>query len=140
MSNSEAQIALIPKSPSEVAKAIVYIALTALAIYRVSVIDGLTTAEIINIVIAIVGTVPVYLLAGVLVKTITAFALAGLQSLVLALGPILGFGALTIDSWIGVAFAAFAAIGIAVVPNKPMIDARETNDVTSLPPLRSRLQ
>lgn len=132
MSNTEAPFALIPKSPAEVAKAIVYLGLTALAIYRVSAPGGIIPAEWVNIGIGVLGIIPVYLLAGTVVKMIIAFALAGGQALVLVLGPALGWGDVSGDSWIGVAFAAFAAIGIAVVPNKPMIDARETNVITSL--------
>lgn len=127
------EITLIPKTPSEVAKAIVYIALTALAIFRTANADNLIVpAEWVGIILAVIGVVPVFLLAGTLVKTVAAFALAGGQALVLALGPALGWGAVSADAWFGVIFAAFAAIGIAVVPNKPMIDARTTNRVTSL--------
>lgn len=132
--SSEARIALIPKTPAEVAKAILYLVVTVLAIYRISAADGVTAAEWVNIGIAILGLIPVYWFAGTLVKTIIAFALAGAQALVLVLGTSLGFSDVTPDSWIGVALAAFAAIGIAVVPNKPMIDARDTNNISSLPP------
>ncbi len=130
---SDPIISLIPKSPAEVAKAILYIAITALAIFRTSLAAGLDLIGILAIIIAIVGLIPVYLLTGTLVKTVTAFALAALQALVLVVGPGLGLGDVTIDSWIGVLLAAFAAIGIAVVPNKPMIDARVTGRITSLP-------
>ena len=113
---------LIPQSPGEVAKAILYIALTALAIFRTASVDGLVASEWIALVIAVVGLIPVYLVAGTLAKTIAAFVLAGGQALVLALGPILGLADISADAWIGVAFASFAAIGIAIVPNSPSLD------------------
>ncbi len=134
MSNPNANITLIPKSPAEVAKAIVYIALTALAIFRTANSDEvIVPAEWVGIIIGVIGLIPVFLLAGTSVKVITAFALAGGQALVLALGPALGWGTVSGDAWLGVIFAAFAAIGIGVVPNKPMIDARVSGIITTLP-------
>ena len=114
---SEAPIALIPKSPGEVAKALIYIALTALAILQTSLSGGVTLVEIIQIAVAVVGLIPVYLLAGTLVKTLTAAGLAAAQALVLILVNVASIADVPLGSWIGVIIAAFAAIGIAVVPN-----------------------
>lgn len=131
--STSTEITLIPKSPAEVAKAIAYIALTALAILRTSLTDHHVDAtELTNIVLAVVTIIPIYLLAGTLVKTVVAFASAALQAIVVVLGGVLGFGQITFDDWIGITLAAFAAIGIAIIPNKPLIDARETGNVTTL--------
>src|SRR4051812_2505234 len=95
------EISLIPKSPAEVAKAILYIALTALGFYSTLSVDGLSTRDILTIAVAGLGLIPVYLLAGTVVKTTVAFGLAALQAVIVVLGPTLGLGALTLNDWIG---------------------------------------
>lgn len=127
------EISLIPKSPAEVAKAITYIAITALALLQTSLAGGLTLVEYLVLGIAVVTAIPVYLLAGTTVKTVVAFVSAALQALVLAIGDATNLADVSAADWITILFAALAAIGIALVPNKPMIDARGTNHITSLP-------
>ena len=93
---------------------------------RVLWCGGFTPGEGLQFVIQAVTLIPVFLLAGTIVKTIAAFVLAGLQALVVPFSVLVGWtswGAVTFDDWSGAVLAAFLAVGIAVVPNKPMIDA-----------------
>lgn len=121
MTNTAPDFTLIPRTPGEVAKSIVYIALAAGGLLVTSRADKhVSLDEIITIVILVVGLVPVYLLAGTKVKTLIAFVLAALNAVnVLFIGGVAGFGSVTLDDWILIGIQAFAAIGIAVVPNAP---------------------
>jgi hypothetical protein len=113
-------VTIIPKSPAEAAKALVYIGLTAAALISSASSGGFSGAELVSIIVAIVGLVPVYLLTGDVVKGVAGFVTAGLQAVgVLVVGGIEGFGVLTANDWVGVAITAFAAIGVIVVPNQP---------------------
>jgi hypothetical protein len=120
-------------SPSQVAKAILYIALTVLAIFQQA--QGHVTLPIIlAMVVAVLGAIPVYFAVGTKLKTVIAFALAVVQGLVIIVGTTLtGADLLRLPAtvWIGLVISGLAAIGIAIVPNKPLIDARGTNNVTS---------
>ena len=116
---SNTPVTVIPKTPAEVAKAIIYIALSALGILQAALathhfglVDGL------NIAVVVFGAIPVYLFSGTLVKTIIGFSLAALEALIHILGSVVGLGAVSAADWIGIAFAAFAAVGIAIIPNR----------------------
>jgi hypothetical protein len=124
-------ISITPKTPTDVSKALVYIILTAFAALQVAQTDGtVSIVEILTTVVGVVGLIPVYLLAGTWVKTAAAFVLAALQALiVIFVGGAGDFGSLGFSDWVSVALAAFAAIGIAVVPNTNPIDAKKTGDV-----------
>lgn len=115
---TEADLALIPQSPSEVAKAIVYIALAAVGILITALADDhLSAVELIQVGIVVAGAIPVYLVAGTIPKTIAAFVMAGGQAVLLLVADGTGWADVGLGSWLGVVVAAFAAIGVAVVPN-----------------------
>lgn len=116
------KLSFIPKTPAEATKAILVIAVTLFAFLRAALADGFTPVEGLQFVIQAVTLIPVFLLAGTLVKTIAAFVLAGLQALVVPFGVLVGWqdwGSVTFDDWAGAILAAFLAVGIAVVPNAP---------------------
>lgn len=115
---SQADIDLIPTTPSEVAKAIVYIALAAVGILITALADDhLTAVELIQVGIVVAGAIPVYLVAGTIPKTIAAFIMAAGQAVLLLVADGTGWADVGLGSWLGVVVAAFAAIGVAVVPN-----------------------
>ena len=82
--------------------------------------DIITTAELVNVAIIGVGAVATYLApnlpsgAGSVLKTIVAFIAAGLVALQSFLT-----GGITTSEWLQIAVAAFAGIGVYVVPNEP---------------------
>lgn len=117
----EKDIDLIPTTPGEAAKALIYIALSALGILQIALTDGaVSLIEILNAAIIVVGVVPVYLLAGRWPKTIAAFVVALAQAVVVLLvNGATGFADIAISDWFGVIIGAFAAIGVALVPNSP---------------------
>jgi hypothetical protein len=111
-----------PTTPSQVAKAILYIVLTVAAVYE-QAHGSLTLPVVLAMVVAALGVIPVYFAPGVVLKTVIAFALAIVQGLVIIVGNTLTFGDLShlgATVWIGLIISAFAAIGIAVVPNTPL--------------------
>lgn len=130
---NDTPIGVIPKTPAEVAKAILYIALTAggLIVAARGEDKIVSLDEIITIAIIVGGLIPVYLLSGTIVKTVVAFGLAAGNALnVIIIGGVLGLGDVTLDDWILIGIQAFAAIGIAVVPNAP---ARPLVSIAPLP-------
>lgn len=119
---TEPAFGLKPTTPAEVAKAIVYIALGAVTILASVLTDGeLTTFELIQVAIVVVGLIPVYLLTGTATKTAAAFVVALLQGAAALIASGLGLGDIGPGAWLAVVVGAFAAIGIAVVPNAPPI-------------------
>lgn len=110
-----------PFAPAGSAKVLIYIALTVVAAAVAPLSDNkLDLLEGINLVIAFLGAILVwYATANKAVKTIVAFILAGLQALVLLLGPGIGLGDIGASAWLGVILAAAAGIGLFLVPNKP---------------------
>jgi hypothetical protein len=138
----ETSVSLIPRTPGEVAKAIVYILLGVVGVLVTALADDkIDGVELILAVIALIGATPVYLLAGTAVKTIVTFLVAGLQSTALLVADGAGFADVSLSSWLVVVVTAFAAIGVAVVPNAPpLAEARVievhgpiVHDVSSLP-------
>lgn len=116
-------VSLIPQTPQETVKAILVIAVTLFAALRASLSDDVfSPVEGVQLVIQAATLIPVFLLSGVVLKTIAAFVLAGLQFLVPAVTSLAGWqawGSLTFDDYAGAILAAMLAIGIAVVPNAP---------------------
>lgn len=121
--DNDRPVALIPKTPQETVKAILVIAVTLFAALRASLSDGIVSpVEGVQLVIQAVTLIPVFLLTGVVLKTIAAFILAGLQALVPAISALVGWtawGSITFDDYAGAILAAMLAVGIAVVPNAP---------------------
>lgn len=103
------------------AKSLLYIALATVGVLVTALADdALTSAELVNVGIIGVGAVAVYLVPnlpegpGSVLKTVTAFVVAGL----VALTSFLSDG-ITVSEWLQIAVAAFAGIGVYVVPNEP---------------------
>lgn len=134
----EAPVSLIPKTPQETVKALLVIAVTLFAAVRASLSDGiLSPVEGVQLVIQAVTLIPVFLLAGVALKTIAAFVLAGFQFLVPSISALAGwteFSQITFDDYAGAILAAMLAVGIAVVPNAPAPAPREVVVVNENPP------
>lgn len=115
---NEVAIGLKPTTPAEVAKAIVYIALSALGILTAALSDDhLSLVEILQAVVIVAGAIPVYLLTGTIPKTVAAFVTALVQALMLLVTDWADLGDVSLASWMTVVLAAFAGIGVAVVPN-----------------------
>lgn len=113
------EISLIPKTPAEVAKSILYLALAVGGLLINAGSGPFTLTLLLSIVILVLGLLPVYLLTGTLVKAAVAFGLAALNALnVIFIGGVAGFGGVTRNEWITIGIQAFAAIGIIFIPNK----------------------
>lgn len=116
-------VELIPKTPQETVKALLVIAVTLFAALRASLSDDVfSPVEGVQLIIQAATLIPVFLLTGVVLKTIAAFVLAGLQFLVPSISALAGWqswSSLTFDDYAGAILAAMLAIGIAVVPNAP---------------------
>jgi hypothetical protein len=110
-------------SPSRLAayaKAIVYIALTAVAFLVTAVADNvLTVDEVVNLAVLVVGAIGVYWAPNLTdgprryTKAGVAFAVAGLVALLSFLND-----GVTLSEWLQVILAAFAGIGVYIVPNE----------------------
>lgn len=111
-------------TPGGVAKLLIYIGLAALSIiYPALADDQISLVEGINATIAALGAAAVwYVTAEHWFKTIAAFVLAALQALVLVIADGSGLADVSAANWVAIVIAAFAAIGVAFVPNKPALD------------------
>lgn len=117
----EKDIDLIPTTPGEVAKALLYIALAALGVLQFALSDGeLSLIELLQAIVMVAGVVPVYLLAGRIAKTVAAFIVAAAQAVIaLLVNGATGFADISLSDWVGVIIGSLAAIGILLVPNAP---------------------
>jgi hypothetical protein len=109
----------VPLNVGYVAKTITYIVLAGILSLIAALADEvITPVELIGIAIAFLGAIPVYwTTAAGWLKTVVAFALAGLQALVLIVATVADFGDISLQSWLVVLVAALAGIGVAIVPN-----------------------
>lgn len=103
------------------AKSLLYIALAVVGVLVTALADELLTVdELVNVAIIGVGAITVYLVpnlpsgVGRYAKTIVTFVVAGLVALQSFLT-----GGITITEWLQIAVAAFAGIGVYVIPNEP---------------------
>lgn len=106
---------------TQYAKAIMYIALAAVGFLITAVVDNqLTVSEVINLVIIVAGAVGVYLVPN-LDAGIARYAKGGVAFLTAGLVALLSFlsGGVTLSEWLQVLVAAFAGIGVTIVPNEP---------------------
>jgi hypothetical protein len=106
---------------SHYAKAITYIALAVVGVLVTALTDNVvTTAELVNVAIIGVGAVATYFVPnlpegpGGYLKAVVAFVAAAL----VALQSFLTDG-ITTAEWLQIAVAAFAGIGVYIVPNEP---------------------
>lgn len=102
------------------AKSLLYIALATIGVLITALADNtVTTPELVNIAIVGVGAIAVYLVPnlaegpGTVLKTIVAFVVAAL----VALQSFLSDG-ITASEWLQIAVAAFAGIGVFIMPNE----------------------
>jgi hypothetical protein len=110
------------------AKSLIYIGLAGVGVLIASLADGkVSDVEFVNVIIAFLGAIPVYWFAnkatGVFqyTKTIVAFLVAALSALAVILVNGAGIGGVTVAEWLNVAVVAFAAIGVAVIPNEAAV-------------------
>ncbi|MDF2578482.1 MAG: hypothetical protein K0S49_61 [Microbacterium sp.] len=105
------------------AKALLYIALAVVGVLVTALADELLSVdELVNVAIIGVGAITVYLVPnlpsgpGAILKTLVAFAVAGLVALQSFLT-----GGVSTTEWLQVAVAAFAGVGVYVIPNEPPV-------------------
>jgi len=103
------------------AKSLLYIALAVVGVLITALADELVTVdELVNVGIIGVGAITVYLVpnlpegVGRYAKVIVTFIVAGLVALQSFLT-----GGITMTEWLQIAVAAFAGIGVFVIPNEP---------------------
>lgn len=119
------------------AKVLLYILVPAITLLATA--QELSPVIIINAVIASLAVIPIYwVTSNNYLKAITAFLVAGLQAVVVLLGPGLGFGAITWQQWIGVILGGLAAAGVLIIPNSAktvikLVPAVGVPDIQSLP-------
>ena len=113
------------------AKAIIYIVLAAVTFLVTAVADNLLTVdELLNLVVIVLGAVVVYLVpnlpagVGAYAKAIAAFTTAA----VIALLSFLTDG-VTVTEWLQVLLAAFAGVGVYIVPNEKPAQTRFAGNV-----------
>lgn len=108
--------------PSQVAKALLFIAV-ALGSSVIQVNGIVTLPVLLALILQFLTLIPVYFVTGTNYKVAIAFASALIQALIVVVGNTLTYGDITHISWVtwlGISISAFAAIGIGVVPNKPL--------------------
>ncbi|WP_382307261.1 hypothetical protein [Herbiconiux sp. UC225_62] len=116
-------------------KSILLIIASAVTILVAALSDNVVTiAELVNVGIAIITAVGVYLVPNLDqgVARYFKFIVAILGAALTALASVLSNGVTTAE-WLQILLAGLAAVGVVIVPNTPLIDARETNRITSLP-------
>lgn len=106
---------------TQYAKALLYIALAAVTFLVTALVDSvLSVEEIWNLVIVVVGAIVVYLVPnlpttiGQYAKTIAAFVTAFAVALLSFLT-----GGITVTEWLQIILAAFAGVGVYIIPNEP---------------------
>jgi hypothetical protein len=122
---------LAPHAVSEYTKALAYILTAALGALAAAMSGGLTTLEVLQVSVLVLGAVGVYLvpLVGYL-KGVVAFAAAGVSALV-AIFDAGGFASLAevpTESWLLVIVAALGGVGVVILPNTPPLDLGATRD------------
>lgn len=102
-------------------KALIYIALAAVAFLVTAVSDNtLTIEETLNLAVIVLGAVGVYLVPNLQAGP-GAYAKSGIAFLTAAIVAVLSFltDGVTLAEWLQVLLAAFAGIGVYIVPNEP---------------------
>jgi hypothetical protein len=105
-------------------KSIVTILAAGLGIFTAAITDGVVTPlEYVNVVIAILTAVGVYLLPNLpegvrkYTKTLVAFGGAAATALAVIVADAANFGDIGTAAWLSVLLAGLAAIGVYVLPN-----------------------
>ncbi|UDL15952.1 membrane protein [Microbacterium phage Pumpernickel] len=122
---------------SHYAKAITYIAMAALTFLVTALTDNaLSTEEILNLVVIVLGAVGVYLVPNFpegfakIAKTGIAFLTAGVVAALSFLT-----GGIEVTEWLQIIIAAFAAVGVYIIPNGPETPEVKPVEVVSAPAL-----
>lgn len=121
----------MPTKISQYAKSLTYIALAVAGVLVTALTDNVVThAELINVAIIGVGAVGVYFIPNLpsgparVAKTVVAFAAAGLVAL-----NSLWTGGVTTAEWLQIAIAAFAGVGVYIIPNEEVVVIPDSPDV-----------
>lgn len=116
------------------AKSIIMVLAAGVGILTAALSDGVVSAtEFVNIAIAIVTAVGVYLIPnlpagpGKIAKFLVAAVGAGLQALVIVLGDTLGWADVSSSDWLNVLLAALAAVGLYIVPNVAAVNVEASS-------------
>jgi hypothetical protein len=108
-----------PDTPAEIAKAIVYMFLGGAGALMPALADNIITPiETIQALIIFVGLIPVYIIGSNVGKTVSVAVIAGLQVLANIISESGNWSDINMTAWLTVIITAFAAIGVAVTPNK----------------------
>ncbi|URP22238.1 membrane protein [Microbacterium phage Big4] len=106
---------------SHYSKAITYIAMAALTFLVTALSDNvLSVDEVLNLVVIVLGAIGVYLVPN-FPEGAAKVAKTGVAFLTAAVVAALSFltGGIEITEWIQIVLAAFAAVGVYIVPNGP---------------------
>jgi hypothetical protein len=106
---------------SHYSKAITYIAMAALTFLVTALSDNaLSTEEILNLVVIVLGAIGVYLIPN-FPDGVAKVAKTGVAFFTAAVVAALSFltGGIEVTEWIQIVLAAFAAVGVYIVPNGP---------------------
>ncbi len=106
---------------SHYSKAITYIAMAALTFLVTALTDNvLSTEEILNLVVIVLGAVGVYLIPN-FPEGFAKIAKTGVAFLTAAVVAALSFltGGIEVTEWLQIVLAAFAAVGVYIIPNGP---------------------
>ena len=106
---------------SHYSKAITYIAMAALTFLVTALTDNvLSVDEILNLVVIVLGAVGVYLIPN-FPEGFAKIAKTGVAFLTAAVVAALSFltGGIEVTEWLQIVLAAFAAVGVFIIPNGP---------------------
>lgn len=106
---------------SHYGKAITYIAIAAMAFLVTALSDNqITGEELLNLVIVVLGAIGVYAVPN-FPANVAKYAKTGIAFLTAGVIAALSFwsGGITTAEWLQIIIAAFAAVGVYIVPNGP---------------------
>ncbi len=107
---------------SHYGKSITYIALAAVSFLVTALSDNLISGEeILNLVIVVLGAIGVYAVPN-LPESFAKYAKTGIAFLTAGVLAVLSFwtGGIEATEWLQIVLAAFAAVGVYIVPNGPV--------------------
>lgn len=122
---------------SHYGKSIVYIALAAVAFLTTALTDNaLSVEEILNLVVVVLGAIGVYWVPNA-PENLAKYAKTGVAFLTAAVVAALSFltDGITTSEWLQIVVAAFAAVGVFIVPNEPLKNIVQKVEVVSAPTL-----
>lgn len=121
---------------SHYAKAITYIAMAALTFLVTALTDNvLSVEELLNLVVIVLGAVGVYLIPN-FPEGFAKAAKTGVAFLTAAVIAALSFltGGIEVTEWIQIVLAAFAAVGVYIIPNGPESPEAQPVEVVAVAP------